>query len=853
MNGKTSKSFGEHTPQACGFRLHAENFVASSVSLWKPRVKLESRGLGLDGRDGIRDTRSLRASALRAVLSSVLTMLLFTSVAHAATPSRSEVEPFLRDYCLRCHNAEKKKGDLRLDNLSADFNDLLVAQKWDEVMLRINSGEMPPKDEKQPPAAAVSKVADWITARLAAGRAARLSQRTPVTLFRLSREEYANTIYDLLGVRFDPDAPGALTEDPRWHGFERIGSLLTLAPSHVERYFEAAQKVIAEAFPEKEPQTSKGQFTADSASAKAKQKHTESSRPLRDLVLPGHTARGTIDARAPGLYRIRVRLSAVPSSRGRVPHLAIWDNTLKRSLHGVDVLAVEDSPTTVEIEAHLPAGRYGLLNQAPGLFEARALALTQEKPFTHSRERKDVHSGSYKIWDESGAAIIPLLMVDSCEWEGPIILDADRQKREGLLPDSNDPAAVRASLRRFLDRAWRRPVTDAELAAFEQLIAREMKAGEKFRPAYLSALVAALTSKNFYYLHEGTADQDRKTVNDWELAARLSYFLWSSMPDEALFTSARAGKLSQPAELRAQVSRMLADPKVGALLQSFPHQWLQLHKVGAFPPDIELYPAYDKWLEESMVLESKRFFGEVFARNLSLREFLQSDWTMLNPRLALHYGLPAVKGTDFQRTTLRPEDRRGGLLTHASVLSLTSDGVRHRPVHRGVWVSEAIFGKTPPPPPPNVEPLEPTPANSPKATIRMQLEAHATNPTCAACHRKIDPLGFAFDNFDALGRWRTHEQVSTGQGDNPAVNATGTLPNGAAYQGPDDFKRLLAADLPRFAEAFTGQLATYGLRRMTTMDDEVELRAIAAKAKAANYPLRSLVEELAQSEFFRRR
>jgi len=783
----------------------------------------------------------------------LLSFVLLTFAASAAEPSRAAIEPFLRDYCLRCHNAEKKKGDLRLDTLSTDFNDLLVAQTWDEVMLRINAGEMPPKDEKQPPAEAVSKVADWITTRLATGRAARLSVRTPVTLFRLSREEYANTIYDLLGVRFDTDAPGAFSEDPRWHGFNRIGSQLTLSPSHVDRYFEAAQKIIAEAFPEKEPQTLKGRFDADTARPKQKQKDTESTRPLRDLVLPGHTARGTIDARAPGLYRIRIRLSAVPSMRGRVPHLVIWDSTLKRSVHGVDVLAGEDSPTTLEIETHLPAGRYGLLNQAPGLFEARALSLTQQTPFTHSRERHNVHSGSYKIWDESGAAIPPLLMVDSCEWEGPIILEADRKKRDGLLPESADPVAVRAGLKRFLDRAWRRPATEVELASFEKLIASEMKAGEKFRPAYLSALVAALTSKNFYYLHEGTAGQDRKLANDWELASRLSYFLWGSMPDEALFAATREGKLSQPEVLRTQVSRMLADSKTATFLNAFPHQWLQLHKVGSFPPDVELYPAYDKWLEECMVLESKRYFAEVFTRNLSLREFLHSDWTMLNPRLALHYGLPPVKGTDFQRVTLRPEDRRGGLLTHASVLSLTSDGVRHRPVHRGVWLSETIFGKTPPPPPPNVEPLEPTPSNSPKATIRMQLEAHATNPNCAACHRKIDPLGFAFDNYDAIGRWRTHEQVSTGQGDNPSVNATGTLPNGAAFTGPDEFKRLLASDLNRFAEAFAGQLATFALRRMMTLDDEAELRVIAAASKSTGYPLRTMVEQLALSEFFRKR
>ncbi len=783
----------------------------------------------------------------------LFSFLLLASAAQAAAPSRAEVEPFFRDYCLRCHNAEKKQGDLRLDNLSADFNDLLVAQKWDEVMLRINSGEMPPKGEKQPPADAVSKVADWITTRLAAGRTARLSVRTPVTLFRLSREEYANTIYDLLGVRFDTDAPGAFSEDPRWHGFNRIGSQLTLSPSHVDRYFEAAQKIIVEAFPEKEPLTLKGRFDAENARAQQKLKDKETTRPVRDLVLPGHTARGTIDARAPGLYRIRIRLSAVQSLRGRVPHLVIWDNTLKRSLHGVDAIAAEDSPTTLEIETHLPAGRHSVLNQAPGLFEARALSLTQQTPFTHSRERQFAHSGSYKIWDESGAAILPLLMVDSCEWEGPIVLDADRKKREGLLAESADPVAVRAGLKRFLDRAWRRPATDTELASFEKLIASEMKAGEKFRPAYLSSLVAALTSKNFYYLHEGTPGQDRKTVNDWELASRLSYYLWGSMPDEALFAAARDGSLRRPEVLRAQVTRMLADSRIAVLLNDFPHQWLQLHKVGSFPPDVELYPAYDKWLEESMVLESKRYFGEVFTRNLSLREFLNSDWTMLNPRLALHYGLPPVKGTDFQRVTLRPEARRGGLLTHASVLSLTSDGVRHRPVHRGVWVSEAIFGKTPPPPPPNVEPLEPTPANSPKATIRMQLEAHATNPTCASCHRKIDPLGFAFDNYDAIGRWRTHEQVSTGQGDNPLVNAAGTMPTGAAFRGPDDFKRLLASDLNRFAEAFAGQLATFALRRMMTLDDEAELRAIAATSKSTGFPLRTVVEQLALSEFFRKR
>ena len=781
----------------------------------------------------------------------LLSPLLWCPVtASAANPA---VEPFFKEYCIRCHNAEKHKGDFRIDTLSDKFSELLVAQEWDEVMLRINSGEMPPKDEKQPPADATGKVTDWIAARLDEGRAARMSQRTPVALYRLSREEYAHTVEDLLGVRFDIDAPGAFSEDPRWHGFDRIGSLLTLSPSHVDRYFDAAVKIIAEAFPDKEPSLSKGRIEATDARAQKWLEEHNVKGPVRSLVLPGHAAKGTIDARFPGLYRIRIHLSALPSARGRIPHLSIWDGTLKRSLFGQDVSAPEETPTTIEIETFLSAGRYGIMNQAPGFFDARALSHTTESPFTHSRERRFVHPGSYQLFEQNGASILPLLLVDQIEWEGPIIADADRKKREGLFPATEEPAVIRASLARFLDHAWRRPVSPAEIDECLALIARETAAGEKFRPAYLSALVAALTSKNFYYIHEGSPGQNRDKLNDWEFASRLSHFLWGSMPDEPLFAAARDGSLGQTDVLRAQVGRMLNDPKVSRFLDSFPRQWLQLNKVGTFPADSELYPDYDKWLEESMVLESTAYFRELFAKNLSIREFLTSDWTMLNPRLAIHYGLPPVKGDGFQRVTLPPDNHRGGLLTQASVLSLTSDGVRHRPVHRGVWVSEAIYGKTPPPPPPNVEALEPTPADSPKATIRMQLEAHATNASCASCHRKIDPLGFAFDNYDAIGRWRTHEQAATGQGENPPVNATGRLPNGSAYNGPDEFKHLLAADMDRFATAFTGQLATYALRRVMTIDDAAQIKAITQAGKKNDYKLRKMIENLVTSELFKRR
>ena len=347
--------------------------------------------------------------------------------------------------------------------------------------------------------------------------------------------------------------------------------------------------------------------------------------------------------------------------------------------------------------------------------------------------------------------------------------------------------------------------------------------------------------------------QRRAEVTDWELASRLSYFLWSSMPDDELISLAQQGRLHHPEILRSQVLRMMADPKINRLTQSFPRQWLQLHRVGAFAPDASLYPDYDKWLEQSMVLETTGYFNEVFSKNLSLREFLNSDWTVLNQRLAMHYGLPLPAATGIQRVVLKPEDHRGGLLTQASVLSLTSDGTRHRPVHRGVWVSEAVFGRTPPPPPPNVEPLAPTPGNQAKATIRMQLDAHATHATCASCHQKIDPLGFAFDNYDAIGRWRTTEQVAGGKGDDPVVNASGSLPDGRRYNGSDDFKKLLVQDIDRFAEAFVEQLATYSLRRVMTIDESAQIKSIAKASSQNDYKLRSVIENLVLSDLFRKR
>jgi len=362
-----------------------------------------------------------------------------------------------------------------------------------------------------------------------------------------------------------------------------------------------------------------------------------------------------------------------------------------------------------------------------------------------------------------------------------------------------------------------------------------------------------LVARSFFNHEEGSANENRQQVNDFELASRLSYFLWSSMPDEQLLAAARSSQLHTPEKLTRELDRMMSDPKINRFLDSFPRQWLQLNRVGMFQPDPNIYPNYDPWLEESMVMETTGYFAEMFRKNLPLREAVDSNWTMLNSRLAIHYNLPTPKETDLTRVALPAESGRGGVLTHASVLSLTSDGTRHRPVHRGAWLSEAILARTPSPPPPNVAPLEPVKSDEPKTTIRSQLVAHATTPTCVSCHAKIDPLGLAFENFDAIGRWRETERVEGGLGDDPRVDASGVLPDGRTFTGPREFKKLLAQDDARLAEAFLEQLATYALRRVMTVDDTEQLRSIVTSTKDGDYRLQSLIRGLVMSELFQQR
>ncbi len=801
---------------------------------------------------------------------------LLASAAQAAvqTPPVAALDPkvgaYFEQHCYDCHDATTQKGDFRMDNLSPKVGFENTPQ-WLEIMERINSGEMPPKKVKERPSAEDSaKIVEWLATRMKEGEAARMALRPPVSYNRLTRDEYVNTVRDLLGVEFNATDPGAFLEDPEWHGFERIGSVLTLSPSNVEKYLAAAETILTEAYPEIPPLKKGAKPPEPFGGAKpailpdqVNERHRERLRQMGVLekmpyeLWPGDIFRYSL-LKEPlpetGVYEITYTVSGLKPEKGLAPRIKVYESKLDRTLYEQDIVAPEDQPTTVTFLAHLPKGRPNIevYNDVPGPSNLPRSGRHGNRPFVSLADGR--MPWQVKLTDEQGRPRYPFLILHSISWRGPIITDQEKQLRDDYHPKTDgDLVQAHEGLRKMATRAFRRPVREEELNSFVGIVEAELQAGEKFPSAVKAGMASILCAKSFIFLAEGDPDKMRPTLNDWEIASRLSYLLWSTMPDAELFALAKAGRLRDKAELARQIERMLADPRSQRFTDAFSSQWLRLRKVGMFPPDKMIYPDYDKHLEACMIGETRAFFREVLMGGFTLREFLNSDWTMANARLAQYYGLPAdgLQGDAFRRVAFQPEDHRGGLLTQAAVLSLTSDGTRHRPVHRGVWVMESIFGKSPPPPPANVDPIPTNPAG-PKATLRMKLEAHIHDASCAACHAKIDPLGLAFENYDAIGRWRTTENTE-GTGTDPSVNPSGKFPDGRTYKDAEEFKKLLLADLDAFNHTFIEKLATYALRRTTSFDDRDQLKAIAAAGKSADYRVKDILTALVTSDLFQKR
>ena len=773
------------------------------------------------------------------------------------------VTPFFAENCLKCHDARKQKGDLRLDTLPLDFIGEKNAGHWTDILDRLTSGDMPPEKESRPKPRETAAVVEWIATQLAEAESARHATSERVSFRKLTRDEYVNTIHDLLGVTYDAFSTMGMGEDPNWLGFERIGSVLSFAPAHIEKYLSAAQQVLNEALPPGPKPPCKlihwdpfGMREAWGGMKKDFERQGNAAA-VRLPIIPSSNAVGVVGKRlnllipSTGVYLLRVKLSGLHPAQRLPPRLRIYEADIDSILAEQDVDAPEDRPVTLEFRVHLTAGNHDIdvMNAVPGL--SKPIQDSNHAVFTSLHARMPWQQ---KLTDDADQPLRPFLILDFVEWEGPLCESwPTPAQREIFGNGTRDAAQAHDIIARFATRAFRQPVAIEEIERYTQLVEAEMKAGKAFEPAVKTALAAILCAPNFLYLVEGSPAKATTTLNDYELAARLSYFLWSTQPDDALRTLAGAGRLHDEATLRSEVRRMLADPRAAAFAEAFPRQWLQLRRVGMFAPDKALYPDYDDYLQKSMIAETTSFFHEVLAKNLSLRNFLDSDWTMLNQRLALHYGIAGVTGEAMQRVSLKPEDHRGGLMTQAAVLGLTSDGTRHRPVHRGKWLSESILGRPVPPPPANVPAIKAAQAAAPKTSLRDKLAAHLENASCAACHRKIDPLGLAFENYDAIGRWRTEETVRDGSGANPKVDASGELSDGRRFADVNAFKKLMLDDTDKFAAAFTEKLATFAMRRVMTFSDRAELQRIAATSKADDYRLSTLIEIFVTSALFQRR
>ena len=764
-----------------------------------------------------------------------------------ASPLDASTIKFINDHCLRCHGPEKAKGDFRLDQLETDFSKPSVFERWREVVARTQSGEMPPKKEPRPPAAQVQTFVRQLNAKLDEASA---KQRAAgrVVLRRLNRVEYENTVRDLFAV--DVRVKEMLPEDAIAQGFDNVGAALNISPVLMERYLDAADAVITAALAPVHKLESKSErfnlydslptwFVAgvwkQDDGVILFRSSGDSASDLRQFKAP-----------APGRYRFRIAASA-HNSVTPLP-MSVWlgnfvvSGNFSRHVGYFD--APPGEPKVVEFEERL-----GAKNDT---IKVTPVAL----PFVYL---------NHKNMPEYPG---PGLKIHWMEVEGPfpeawptesfrrVFGDAD--PKQGTLADAEK------LLHALLPRAFRRPVTESEVKPFVALVAKSLEMGQPFEASLRAGYKAVLSSPKFLYLREPAGPLDNHA-----LASRLSYFLWSTMPDEPLLALADKGELRKPDMLRAQVERMLKHAKARAFTENFTGQWLSLRDIAATTPDKMLYPEWEEHLQWSAVRETHLFFEELLKQNLSVRNFVDSDFAMLNGRLAKHYGIPDVHGVAFRKVALKPEWHRGGVLTHASVLKVTANGTTTSPVLRGVWLLDRILGRPAPPPPPNVPAIEPDIRGA--KTIRDQLSKHRATENCAGCHARIDPPGFALENYDVIGGWREKYRIvaerknwvnnRTGPlgkylkayefGLGLPVDAGDALPDGRKFATVEEFKQLLLADPEQIARCLTEKLVTYATGQPVGFGDHAAVNRILTEAKATDYGLRSLVHAVVASELFR--
>ncbi|MEP6757137.1 MAG: DUF1592 domain-containing protein [Chthonomonadales bacterium] len=728
-----------------------------------------------------------------------------------------DILPLMLKYCGTCHGAAIQTAGINFSTYKDVAHVIKGRDTWEKCTENIQSKRMPPEGAAQPTDAERSRIVNWVESTLSSAECA-IKDPGRITLRRLNREEYNNTIRDLFGITIRPadDFPS----DDVGYGFDNIGDVLSVSPILMEKYIAAAEKVSKAVIWTEEPAAPPVMLPGSKLTSSITQ-----ANPLGQAMVLGSNGDLGTDYVFPKAGDYIIRVTAWGQQAG--PELAKMSISLGGTvMKTVDVKAAAAPGQSFEIRTHLYAGKRKVAAAFLNDY------YNANDPDPKNRDRN--------------------LVIDHFDIIGPFKERPEPMPTSHLRVIPTEPAAgeersaASKALSNVAEHAWRRPVKPAELERLLKVFDLGMAQGEGYDKSVQIGLQACLVSPNFLFHVEIDPKPNDASfshpINDFELASRLSYFLWSSTPDEELYKTAKAGQLHHPNVLEAQTRRMLKNTRSRALVDNFASQWLHLRSMSVVNPDTKRFPDFNDDMRTAMRTETELFCQEIFKSDKSVVDFIDGQYTYLNDRLAKHYGITGISGSEFQKVALASSER-GGILTQGSLLTVTSNPTRTSPVKRGKFILEEILGTPPPPPPPGVPELKAEGGADPTATLRQRMELHRKDPSCASCHAKMDPLGFGLENFDAVGQWRTMDGAAK-------VDASGVLPSGQKFEGPAQLRNILLGLKVKFVKNFTDRLMTYSLGRGLEYYDRCSVDSIVKSAAADKYKFSAIVLGVVKSDPF---
>ena len=796
-----------------------------------------------------------------------------------------EMTGFLKEYCIKCHGPKKSKGDFRVDKLGMIKN-VVQAEEWQLVLDNLHLGEMPPEDEKRPGIKELNKYTEWIEAELRKARKVLKGHTGEVVLRRLNRQEYAYTIQDIFGDHRDLTA--SFPEDAKEDGFSNNGASLMLSSTQINEYMKAADKILTEAMKVNgKPKFNDLTFTLNDKNKddwKRQPKDRENKRKELDKLPPkeqkdflDNEARYEKDVYWNYVYPVwengQLRAPKPDDKPGtdyayykkgfgwQDPSPQVYIERPGRYRFTITGYAARSNGKDIRVKAV-----YGRLHNNATIPKLAGYAYFKpEKPQTFTFDfylqpgelLRVVEASEGSGWRRTEDILKydgPMAIIQSMRFEGPFYDSWPSKSYKNVFGDVDlnklNNTTAKQIITNIAPKLFRRKVEDSVVEKYYNLYLNFAKK-DKLQDALKATLKAMMVSPRFLYHYEGKGN-----IDDYALASRLSYFLWRSTPDEELLNLAEKGQLKSKSVLKAQVDRMLKDKKSERFVNDFTSQWLQTYKIGEMIPDKKLYPEYDPFLEEAMKEETHGYINEMLRNNQPIDDLIDSNWSIMNERLAQHYGIEGVSGLHFRKVKLdRTKTVRGGLLTHAAIHNITSNGTTTSPVIRGVWMLEHFLGTPSPPPPPDVPAIEPDIRGA--TTIKEQLLKHREIETCKECHKKIDPFGVALENFDVVGSWRENYKALKPDknnrmklADGKPVEVSDSIPSMGSYGGFEQFRSLLKQNRKLIYHNVAHKMATFALGRSMNFSDREYLEQIVLATAKNDKGFKTMLYELVLNPIF---